>query len=265
MVFDSNSFFKTATTQTQRDSSTGPEFGLGSQQQSESALRSKVTSERVAVIVLSVLLAASLITLRVTSYQNILTIKRLQKMIDEHGTEIKNLTERFSAVKPCKPESKWPEGIRGSCKRCPDGWEPHGGKCYHFSINKATWTRSRAECRCKGGYLVKIESREEQAFLEQKVRVQMTEEEDKFWIGLTDSGTEGVWLWTDGSALDSGLSFWSKGEPDNYKGIDTMGENCARMGERGRATDPTCWFDKSCEDPHKSICEKPEDPNSLRI
>ncbi|KAK1898479.1 Hepatic lectin [Dissostichus eleginoides] len=192
----------------------------GSQQQSESALRSKVTSERVAVIVLSVLLAASLITLGVT----------------------------------------W-----GSCKRCPDGWEPHGGKCYHFSINKATWTRSRAECRCKGGYLVKIESREEQAFLEQKVRVQMTEEEDKFWIGLTDSGTEGVWLWTDGSALDSGLSFWSKGEPDNYKGIDTMGENCARMGERGRATDPTCWFDKSCEDPHKSICEKPEDPNSLRI
>ncbi|KAL3059471.1 hypothetical protein OYC64_014138 [Pagothenia borchgrevinki] len=180
------------------------------------------------------------------AHQNIRTIARLQKMIDERDAEMKDLTG-------------------GSCKRCPDGWEPHGGKCYYFSINEATWTRSRAACRRTGGDLVKIESTEEQESLEQKVRGEMTEEEDKFWIGLTDSETEGTWLWTDGSPLDSGLTFWFKGEPDNFKGIDTMGEDCARMGERGGATDLKCWFDQSCEDPHKSICEKPEDPNSLRI
>ncbi|XP_010765091.1 galactose-specific lectin nattectin-like, partial [Notothenia coriiceps] len=239
-----------------------------SQQQSESAPRCRVTSERAAVIVLSVLLAASLVTLGVTSHQNIQTTERPQKMTrDECDAEIQNLTERFSAV---KPEPTRPEVNRGSCQRCPDGWERHGGKCYYFSIIKATWTRSRAECRRTGGDLVKIESREEQTFLDQRVRVQMTGDEDKFWIGLTDSEREGAWLWTDGSALDdqtpldSGLTFWSEGEPDNYKGIDTMGEDCARMGERGGAKELTCWFDASCEDPHKSICEKPEDPNSLR-
>ncbi|XP_034096532.1 hepatic lectin-like [Gymnodraco acuticeps] len=232
----------------------------GSQQQSESAPRCRVTSERAAVIVLSVLLAASLVTLGVTSHQNIQTIERLRKMTDERGAEMKNLTERFSAVKPCKPEPTCPAVNRGSCKRCPDSWERHGGKCYYLSIIKATWTQSRAECRRTGGDLVQIESREEQTFLQQKVRVQMTGDEDKFWIGLTDSVTEGAWLWTDGSALDRSLAFWSTGEPDNYKGNDTMEEDCARMGERGGASDLKCWFDKSCEDPHRSICEKPEDP-----
>ncbi|XP_033980060.1 C-type lectin domain family 4 member E-like [Trematomus bernacchii] len=247
------------------------------QQQSESGPRCRVTSERAAVFVLSVLLAASLIALALTLYKNNQTKESLwavennlkvnstnytilQKMIDECDAEIKNLTERFSAVKPCKPESpKCPEVNRDSCPKCPVGWERHGGKCYNFSTYTATWTRSRDECRCKGGDLVKIESREEQEFLEQKVRDIMTADEDKFWIGLTDSETEGTWLWTDGSALDS-LKFWSGTEPDNYAEVHSDGEDCARMGERGKAAHVMCWFDVCCENPHKSICEKPEEP-----
>ncbi|XP_034057476.1 immune-related, lectin-like receptor 4 isoform X2 [Gymnodraco acuticeps] len=180
------------------------------QQQSESGPRCRVTSERAAVFVLSVLLAASLIALALTWY---------------------------------------------SCTTCPVGWERYGGKCYYFSTNKATWTRSRDECRCQGGDLVKIESREEQEFLEQKVRVKMTP--DKFWIGLTDSETEDTWLWTDGSALNSSFPFWSKGEPNNAKGRNPDGEDCVKMGKRGGATDLKCWIDQSCEDPYRSICEKP--------
>ncbi|KAL3043477.1 hypothetical protein OYC64_003358 [Pagothenia borchgrevinki] len=242
------------------------------QQQSESGPRCRVTSERAAVFVLSVLLAASLIALALTFYKNNQTKESrwavennlkvystnytiLQKMIDERDAEIKNLTERFSAVKPCKPESpfKCPEVNRDSCTKCPIGWEPHGGKCYYFSINKATWTSSRDECRRKAGCLVKIESREEQEFLEQKVRDKMTADEDKFWIGLTDSETEGTWLWTDESALDDSLKFWSGTEPDNYLEVNPDGEDCARMGERGGAV--MRWFDASCENPHKMCSE----------
>ncbi|XP_033980062.1 hepatic lectin-like [Trematomus bernacchii] len=239
--------------------------------------RCRVTSERAAVFVLSVLLAAYLITLGLHLYKDNQTKESigavennlkvcsanytiLQKMIDERDAEIENLTERFSAVKPCKPESpKCPE-VNRDCPKCPVGWERHGGKCYYFSTYTATWTSSRDECRRKGGDLVKIESREEQEFLEQKVRDEMTADQDKFWIGLTDSVTERTWLWTDGSALDNSLKFWSRTEPDNYKEVHSDGEDCARMGERGKAAHVMCWFDAPCIDPHKSICEKPEEP-----
>uniref|UniRef100_A0A3P8QPW5 C-type lectin domain-containing protein n=1 Tax=Astatotilapia calliptera TaxID=8154 RepID=A0A3P8QPW5_ASTCA len=74
-----------------------------------------------------------------------------------------------------------------ACYKCEEGWEQHGGKCYYFSISQSSWNKSRDECRAKRGDLVKIDSREEQ---------------DKFWIGLTDSAVEGRWLWVDGSQLN---------------------------------------------------------------
>uniref|UniRef100_A0A3Q0S3H0 C-type lectin domain-containing protein n=1 Tax=Amphilophus citrinellus TaxID=61819 RepID=A0A3Q0S3H0_AMPCI len=81
-----------------------------------------------------------------------------------------------------------------SCNKCEAGWEHHGGKCYHFSISKSSWNRSRADCRAEGGDLVKIDSREE--FLT------ITMKRNYFWIGLTDSTEEGNWMWVDGSPLN---------------------------------------------------------------
>uniref|UniRef100_A0A3Q3BQT1 Immune-related, lectin-like receptor 4 n=1 Tax=Kryptolebias marmoratus TaxID=37003 RepID=A0A3Q3BQT1_KRYMA len=135
-----------------------------------------------------------------------------------------------------------------TCLKCGAGWEEHGGKCYYFNTNRTSWSDSRASCRDLGGDLVKIDSREEQDF------------EDKFWIGLTDSETEGRWLWADGSPLNE--SFWSGKEPDNWNGKNPSGEDCVRMGEKGGAEDLKCWFDSSCDIPHKSICEKSAETGS---
>uniref|UniRef100_A0A3Q2P7F1 C-type lectin domain-containing protein n=1 Tax=Fundulus heteroclitus TaxID=8078 RepID=A0A3Q2P7F1_FUNHE len=124
-----------------------------------------------------------------------------------------------------------------TCLKCGAGWELHGGTCYNFSTGKSSWTESRRSCRDLGGDLVKIDSREEQ------------EAEDKFWIGLTDSELEGRWLWVDGSPLNERFDC-----SENF--LNPAGEDCVRMGERGGASDLKCWLDKSCDDPHKSICEK---------
>ncbi|XP_032391821.1 hepatic lectin [Etheostoma spectabile] len=203
------------------------------QQQPVSNGRSKVPSERLALGVVSVLLAAAVIALGLISHKNMELSQRL--------TEFDALAESL------KDEP---------CQKCEKDWELHGGKCYYFSTDASPWEDSRKQCKAQHGDLVKIDSREEQTFLELKLRDKMTKDEDKFWIGLTDSQTEGTWLWVDGSPLNESLTFWLAGDPDNHKGEDKDGEDCARMGEKGGARDLNCWLDKSCKKPHKRICEK---------
>uniref|UniRef100_A0A3Q2DXF2 C-type lectin domain-containing protein n=1 Tax=Cyprinodon variegatus TaxID=28743 RepID=A0A3Q2DXF2_CYPVA len=130
--------------------------------------------------------------------------------------------------------------------KCEAGWEQHGGKCYYFSTNKSSWEESRRLCKGLGGDLVKIDSREEQ------------NDEDKFWIGLTDSEEEGRWLWVDGSPLNTSLSFWTDGQPDNWSKSSFKQADCVRMGQIGGSDVLKSWFDTSCDAHQKIICEKAE-------
>ncbi|KAK2830723.1 hypothetical protein Q5P01_018654 [Channa striata] len=192
--------------------------------------RSKVTPERVALLVVCGLLAAAAIVIYRLSFDNYHTKRNLQTLKDENEAMSKNLSGP-------------------KCEKC---WERHGGKCYYFSFGGATWQQSRDECRRQGGELVKIDSREEQEFLESIVRKEMKDDEDKFWIGLTDSVVEGRWLWVDGSELNTSLTFWNRNEPDNWKG-----EDCVRMGVKAGADDLKSWFDRACHIEQRRICEKP--------
>ncbi|XP_064839895.1 CD209 antigen-like protein D isoform X2 [Oncorhynchus masou masou] len=138
---------------------------------------------------------------------------------------------------------------------CAEDWEYYGGKCYYFSPDKLTWAQSRDECITRGGHLVIIGSLEEQKFLDQKSGTKIsTDPEDKFWIGLTDSINENEWLWVDNSPLST--SFWhSDQEPDDWKGENPDGEDCARMGEPGGTNDGRSWLDVNCNKTQRRICE----------
>ncbi|XP_073339240.1 C-type lectin domain family 4 member E-like [Pagrus major] len=229
------------------------EPSAGSQQQTGG---SKVTAERVAIVVLSALLAAAVIALGFTCYKHHQTTEDLQKLTDENTALRKNITERRCEVKTCNTVQKpCPKPPTDPCHKCEDGWEPKGSQCYYFSTDESTWEQARHECRRRRGDLVKIDSEAEQSFLVQKVSDKMVEHEDKFWIGLTDSVKEGTWLWADGTPLNERLTFWSGKEPDNWTEKDVDGEDCARMGEKN-GTDLRYWFDQSCKVSQKSICEK---------
>ncbi|XP_069032564.1 hepatic lectin-like [Embiotoca jacksoni] len=221
--------------------------------------RSKVRSERVALLVLCALLAAALIVIYRLSFVYWLMKKNLQMLTEENEAQRKDLT----GIKPGSTVQPWsqkpPEDLTKedrTCVQCDEGWEHHGGQCYYFSINKLTWQVSRQECIFEGGDLVKIDSRDEQEFLERRLRDQMMEPADRFWIGLTDSKEEGRWLWVDGSPLNTSLTFWDKREPNNWNIENPKGEDCVRMGEKDGSHDLMCWFDKSCKIPHRRICEK---------
>ncbi|CAB1321038.1 unnamed protein product, partial [Coregonus sp. 'balchen'] len=140
------------------------------------------------------------------------------------------------------------------CPICADGWMDYGKKCYYFSNSKLTWVESRDKCVSMGGHLVIIDSEEEQTFLDDTVGAKMSVGEDKFWIGLTDKNEEGKWLWVDNTPLDPNKSFWSvfgdvNTEPDDWQGvngINTDGEDCARMGEKRGTHNENSWFDVNC-------------------
>ncbi|XP_060948481.1 hepatic lectin-like [Limanda limanda] len=149
-----------------------------------------------------------------------------------------------------------------TCPRCEDGWEPHGGKCYFFSSVWLYWTQSRKQCTSMSGDLVVINNREEQEFLVSRVSENMKKEEGRFWIGLTDSKKEGEWLWVDDTRLNTSLTFWREGQPDNRQRTNPdgrwIGEDCVRMGEKKGAEDLKIWSDEHCGRLQKSICEKPD-------
>uniref|UniRef100_A0A1A8LL79 C-type lectin domain-containing protein n=1 Tax=Nothobranchius pienaari TaxID=704102 RepID=A0A1A8LL79_9TELE len=214
--------------------------------------RSKVTSERAALVVLSVLLAAAVAALGVIVFY---TIQTSQTQKEENEALRRNISE----TKPCssKPSSPPPPtpDINQPSVTCEGDWELFRGHFYYFTTNYSTWKGSRGFCEALGADLVKIDSREEQDFLVGKVKAKMEFPEDKFWIGLTDSENESSWIWVDGSPLNTNLAFWRKSEPDNWAKENQLGEDCVRMGEKG-AEDLKCWFDKSCDAPQKSICEK---------
>ncbi|KAM6974371.1 galactose-specific lectin nattectin-like [Tautogolabrus adspersus] len=228
---------------------------------------SKVPSERVALLVVTALLAATVIVICRLSLALVRTNERFQTLSDKFDAVKRNVTAftgRKCEDKPCIPQPLPTCPGNGRCLKCEEGWEQLGEKCYYFSTTKSTWSNSRAECRRGGGDLVKIDSREEQAFFDQRLREKMTDDEDKFWIGLTDTVNEGTWLWTDRSPLNSSLVFWSGKEPDNWTGDNSEGEDCVRMGQKGGAVDLKSWFDRSCLIPHKYICEKPAAPGQMK-
>jgi len=67
---------------------------------------------------------------------------------------------------------------------------------------------------------------------------------DRFWISLTDAGSNGSWYWdSNGSPLS--FANWRAGEPNNL-GV----EQCAEIRANERD-----WNNSNCNDANKYVCE----------
>merc|ERR1712172_255797 len=124
---------------------------------------------------------------------------------------------------------------------CSPPWTSLDTGCYLFQEWNSTWYDSRRECRQSGGYLVEVDSEEEQDAILREIASRGWDGDTHFgfWIGLTDIFHDGTWVWDNlGKPLD--FSNWAPGEPNNYRGL----QHCAAIKlrwENGK------WDDVSCE------------------
>ncbi|XP_014795584.1 PREDICTED: C-type lectin domain family 7 member A-like [Calidris pugnax] len=132
------------------------------------------------------------------------------------------------------------------CIPCPENWLQYGEDCYYFSKEWKTWKESKAQCSALESRFLKIESKEELGFI---MRSAQSYSSYSFWIGLSHNGTEGPWLWEDGSAFSPDLFQIQRASSSPF--LDCVWLQGANIGTA------RCGEYKFC------ICEKVVDPAAV--
>ena len=82
---------------------------------------------------------------------------------------------------------------------CPEGWELFQGSCYLLTRQRVdTFQKAKQFCQNLDGYLVEIESKDEDDFLIEQALALSGSPTDQldYWMGAEDPDHDGVWTWT---------------------------------------------------------------------
>jgi hypothetical protein len=131
----------------------------------------------------------------------------------------------------------------GHCPKCLDDVGP-GEVAYRFCFERVVWAEARQRCADDGLDLVSIHGPEAWEFVTFGLLVRGIEAE-QVWIGLYDTGTEGVFVWTDGSALD--YRHWTDDSPKPAPWGDES--DCV-------ASSPWGWEDLPCDRELPYVCRE---------
>lgn len=157
----------------------------------------------------------------------------------------------FGTAVPTEPDS--------SCAGDP---EYHEGSWYQFcNAQKKVWTTARSLCEDADGYLVAIESAEEQQYLDAHSAFTAS-----VWIGANDRVTEGEWYFATRDGLQGGVHFWSG--DGNGSALAGAYENWHRDSSQPNDSDPDAdcgliyfgttphtWGSFDCQTVGSYVCE----------
>lgn len=161
---------------------------------------------------------------------------------------------RGNAVSVCRDlDPRLPVGIWDqppiclTSPSCEDGWVSHNNYCYRHVKDLLSWGDADIRCQELGGSwsrLVSINSPSENKLVELMTNNTVSE----LWIGLHDVPSEGIWEWTDNSAV--AYKNFAPGEPNNGQFFWET-EDCVEMDiATGR------WNDEQCDSLREFVCEK---------
>ena len=126
--------------------------------------------------------------------------------------------------------------VSGKQLWCPQSFQPNYSlkSCYYFSETKLNWYQARQRCLEMQGYLVEVESKEEDDFIKATIAARGS---PNHWLGGSDALQEGVFRWS-----HSGRAFtytnWYRGQPDNSANL----EDCVVTWADATWNDGQCGF-----------------------
>jgi hypothetical protein len=109
----------------------------------------------------------------------------------------------------------------------------NGGSTYALRSDARAWDDAKSACEEEDAHLLVENDASERDFVQATV--------SPGWIGLSDQGSEGEFVWIDGTALD--FTAWNAGEPNEAN----AGEDCV--------TDFGGWNDDACTNTYNYVCE----------
>ena len=131
-----------------------------------------------------------------------------------------------------------------SSLRCDKGFVRHGGSCYLFSHETATWVDALLTCQLLDSQLVEINDATENHFI--KTSVKLLNAKIGWLIGATDKAVEGEFVWMNSKNWTL-FTDWHPTEPTN----SNADESCVFVS-KGESFQ---WADVSCETRLNYICE----------
>ncbi|XP_033633182.1 lymphocyte antigen 75-like [Asterias rubens] len=117
---------------------------------------------------------------------------------------------------------------------CSSGWFHDDHSCYYFSTGTSNWDNARASCQSSNADLVMITKGREWDFLVNHRRYHFSNQ--RFWIGASDSASEGEFLWINEDSFSSTSLKWASGSPDD----GDSNEDCVEFNEYQELNDETC-------------------------
>jgi len=99
------------------------------------------------------------------------------------------------------------------------------GHTYLYYDTPVTWYTARQLCEAAGGHLVTVTDEAEQT------AIMSMGWHGCVWLGASDGNQEGVWQWVTGEAFQ--YANWLSGQPDDYQGNATAGEDYLTVWEEG--------------------------------
>ncbi|XP_067324450.1 oxidized low-density lipoprotein receptor 1-like [Anolis sagrei] len=175
-------------------------------------------------------------------------IRRNESLLESNDAEILIEAEKAAQVlaESAKKLHEIEIDIEDARKRLKNGWIANKDAMYLYNTAKLTWKQSNASCAAQGSSLVKVDSEEEEIFLEKKNEKNGI----AYWLSIWKDGYEYIW---DVDKTLIKITYWAKNEPSKDYFATELRPVCGLMKPLC-ITPLQCWQTIDCNGRAGTLC-----------